>query len=248
MIPTRKFFLCAILTPAFLGTSAGMAAVIAATNFDGRTLGTTLVSNDTAVGSSLNWTTNGVNNPGSMNALAAGTTGQALFNTTALTMNMFAPALNVGNADTFWTTNISLTVSAGSIVSLTDVTFDYWAISGSAVQNTTRLSDFTVSLFDPSMSPVTNGSVFIDNASNGTISNLNLGTPISAVFTTPIALSAPGTYSLRITAAEAPETGNHIGIDNLFINGTASPVPEPTSLALSALGILGLTLRRRRTR
>lgn len=247
MIPTRKLFLCAILTPPFLGASASMAAVIAATNFDARTLGTTLVANDTAVGSSLNWTANGVNNPGSMNALAAGTAGQALFNTTTLTMNMFAPALNVGNADTFWTTNISLTVIAGSSVALTDVTFDYWAISGSAVQNTTRLSDFTVSLFDPSMNPVTDGSVFIDNASNGTINNLNVGTPISAVFTSPIALSAPGTYTLRIRAAEAPETGNHIGIDNLSINGTVSAIPEPASLALSAIGILGFTLRRKRT-
>ena len=156
---------------------------------------------------------------------------------------MFAPALNVGNSNTFWTTEISLTVLGGSEVTLTDVTFDYWAVSGSAVQNVSRASDFTITLFDPSMSAVTDGEVFIDNAVNGSNLTPNAGTPVSAVFSSPIELIEPGAYTLRITAAEAPETGNHIGIDNLSINGV---IPEPSAFLLTTLGALGLVLRRHR--
>ena len=239
-----KFFLTAVIPHAFMITWSG-AAVIASTNFDGRVLGTTNVANDTATGSSLNWVTNGVANPGSMNALAGGVTGQALFNTTTLTQNMFAPAVNTGNGNTFWTTNISLTVSPGSTVSLENITFDYWAISGGGAQNPNRRSDFTATLFNPSAVSV--GAVSITDVINGTDNFSGVGTPVTLTFSSPIALIAPGTYSLQIRGGDyagTDETGNHTGIDNLSVNGTV--VPEPTSLALSSLGLICLASLRRR--
>lgn len=215
------------------------AAVIASTDFDGRVL------NPSNTATELDWVTNGVADPGNMSAfLANGTTAQALFDNNALVQNMFAPALNTGNGNTFWNTSVNLTVLSGATVSLESVSFDYWAISGSAVQNVNRRADFVVTLFDPSAASV--GEVS-DNVINGTGVASGAGTPVSLVFSSPINLTAPGTYTLRIRGGDIinNETGNHTAIDNLSINGTVGVIPEPSSLALSALGFFGLMRRRR---
>ncbi len=231
-------FLSAIFAPlGFVGSAS--AAVVAFTNFDGRTLTTTAVADDTAT--NLNWTVNGVQDPGNMAALNAGGGGQVIFNTTPLVQNMFVPGLNTGNGNTFWTTTVSLTVAAGSIVTLTDVSFDNWAINGSQAQNVNRQNDFTVTLLSPSA--VVLDSVDIIDSLSGTA----VGTPtVTATFAAPIPLTAPGTYTLQIKGGDFignNETGNHTGIDNLSINGTV--VPEPSALLLSGLGLLALMRRRR---
>ncbi|QTN33976.1 PEP-CTERM sorting domain-containing protein [Akkermansiaceae bacterium] len=241
MITTvRLFFIIAATSQALSIGSAG-AAVIASTNFNGQTIVTNTASN-------LGWTLNGVNDPGSMSAFVAATaTTQNLFNTNTFNQNQFAPALNVGNGNTFWRTSVNLTVTAGNVVSLTDVTFDHWAINGSGVQNVNRRSDFTITLFDPSNTPVAGGTVSAVDVFNG--ASPGVSTPVTLTFASAVALSATGTYRLQIDAGElggADETGNHAGIDNLSINGTVTPVPEPTSLAISVLGFLGLALRRKR--
>ena len=221
------------------------AVVIASTHFNGRTLGTSLVTNDTASG--LTWVTNGVSSPGNLSARQWGGAGQALFNSTSLTQNMFAPALNVGNAGDdntrSWTTTIGLTVLPGQLVSLETVSFDYWAISGTGIQNPARDSDFVVSLFGPD-------AVFLDSVSAEDISNgatAGVGTPVLLTFGAPIALTEAGTYTLRIRAGDIDNsaTGNHTAIDNLSINGTVTPVPEPSS-SLWALAAAALMFRRRR--
>ncbi|MFT5633578.1 MAG: hypothetical protein ACI9SQ_001299, partial [Rubritalea sp.] len=64
-----------------------------------------------------------------------------------------------------------------------------------------------------------------------------------------VALTAAGTYTLQIEAGElggVNETGNHAGIDNLSINGTVAPVPEPSSIVLLGLDGLALILHRRK--
>ncbi len=197
------------------------ADVIAATTFDGRALAQVNIANDTASG--LNWTLNGVQDPGGMTVLNAAGNGLALFDGNSLVKNMFAPALNTGNGNTFWTTTVALTVIPGSVVSLTDVTFDYWAVSGSQVQNVTRRSDFTISLLSPTGGVL--ASVDVVDASNSSTLNAGVGTPVSVPFDAPISLTEPGTYILRIKGGDflpADETGNHTAIDNLSINGTFS--------------------------
>lgn len=238
MTPNQHFTLAALCAQ-LLSLGASHAAIIASTDFNGRGLTTTNISNDTAT--TLNWTLDGVADPGNMTAVEEnGASFPGLFNGNTLTQNLFAPGINVGNNDTGWKTTVDLTVLPGNIVTLTDVTFLYAAINGSeGLQGAgvPRKSDFTITLFDPSAVFVDD--VFIDDT-------LGDPTPVSAVFDSPIALTAPGTYTLEIHGREAPETGNHIGIDDLSINGTVAPVPEPSSLALTAFGLLAAVGYRRR--
>jgi len=233
-----------------LAAPVSHAAIIASTNFDGRTLATTLVANDTAA--NLNWTTNGIADPGNMNAVTAGGVGQALFNSTTLTQNMFAPALNVGNGSAasgthFWTTTVPLAVLAGNTVTLESVALQYSAISGSAALNVNRVSDFTISLFDPSSALVE--AVSITDALSGTTA-----VPQSPTLTfnfAPVVLSLPGTYTLRIQGGDyagTNETGNHTGIDNLSIQGTITAIPEPATWAMLTAGLLFSAWRLRHKR
>jgi hypothetical protein len=221
-----------------LGAISANAAIIASTNFDGRTL----TASDTTA-TSLIWTTNDVANPGNMVSLNASAAGLALFNGNSLTQNMFAPALNTANVNTFWTTNVSLIVSPGSTVTLTDVTFNAWSLNGSQLQNANKKLDFTVSLIDPSAATI--ATVDITDLISGT----GVGSPLAtATFSSAMALSAPGTYTLRIKGGDflgIDEFGNHTAIDNLSINGTFAAVPEPSAALLGGLGLLALLRRRR---
>ena len=234
----RHLFFTALFASAISAGTAG-ASVLASTTFDGRIL------DPAETATNLGWTLNGVQDPGSMTALNASAASQPLFDGAGkVTVNMFAPALNTGNGNTFWTTTIPITVAEGFAVTLTDVTFDNWSINGGQDQNVNRRSDFTISLFSPSAASL--GSVDIVDSLSGTAA----GVPtVVATFASPIALTAPGTYTLEIKGGDFAgenETGNHTAIDNLSINGEFAPIPEPSSLLLSGLGLLALFGRRRR--
>lgn len=239
MKSTTRYLLSATILPISLIGSAN-AALIAGTDFDGHTLPST----NTAGG--LNWVLDGLDDPGSMAALNAAAGSQVLFDGNALMQNAFVPGLNTGNGNTFWTTTINLTVSAGSLVTLTDVTFDYLAVNGSQVLNVGRTSDFTVTLFNPSAGLVE--AVEVVDTEGGTTAAPTIPT-ITATFIAPIALTVPGTYTLEIKGGDylgSGETGNHTGIDNLSINGDVSVIPEPSSFALLGLGALAALGRRSR--
>lgn len=191
------------------------AEVIASTTFDGRTLSEVNAADDTASG--LNWVVNGVQDPGSMTSFNAAGNGLRLFDGQPDVQDIFAPGINTGNGNTFWTTAVSLTVLPGASVTLTDITFDNWSISGGQVQNVNRRSDFTFSVIDPSGATV--ASVDVADSMSGTAA----GVPtVTATFETPVPLSDVGTYTLGIKGGdflEFNETGNHTAIDNLSING-----------------------------
>ncbi len=195
--------------PIVFSVSAG-AAVVAATNFDGRVL------SPAHTATTLNWIVNGVQDPGNMAALNVSAAPQTIFDG-GDTPNMFAPGINTGNGNTFWTTRVSLTAASGSVVTLTDVTFDSWSINGGQTQNVNRKSDFTFSVIDPSGNPV--ASVDVIDSLSGT----GVGVPmVTAIFETPVPLTASGTYTLGIKGGDflgANETGNHTALDNLSING-----------------------------
>lgn len=231
-----QFFLTTIVVPSLFVGSAS-AVTLASTSFDGRVLS----PNNTAT--ALNWVLNGLEDPGNMAALNAAAAPQPIFDG-AFVANMFAPGLNTGNGNTFWTTSVALTVSSGSNVTLTDVTFDYWSINGGQAQNVNRQSDFTITLLDPSAMSV--GAVDIVDSISGTGAGVPL---VTATFTSPIALTAPGTYTLVIKGGDFAgndETGNHTAIDNLSIIGTVSAVPEPSSALLAGLGLLAMLRRQRK--
>ncbi len=235
MMTHKNFMVSAIAASLALCGSAG-AVVLASTSFDGKTLSPSNTAND------LNWVTNGLADPGSMSALNAAGAPQAIFNG-GDTPNIFAPGINTGNGNTFWTTSVSLTVAGGGSVTVTDVTFDSWSINGGQTQNVDRRSDFTLSILDPSNAVV--GTVDVVDVLSGT----GAGVPnVTAAFPSAVALTAPGTYTLEIKGGDflgANETGNHTGIDNLSINGTVAAVPEPSALLLSAFSLLALLGRRR---
>tara|TARA_R110002049_G_scaffold72490_6_gene187398 strand:- start:87771 stop:88517 length:747 start_codon:yes stop_codon:yes gene_type:complete len=69
----------------------------------------------------------------------------------------------------------------------------------------------------------------------------------SPVFDLSAELGAGGTFQVRF--AETDNSGNfHLGVDNVVIEAVGGQVPEPTSLAIFALGIAPLTGIRRRRR
>jgi hypothetical protein len=45
-----------------------------------------------------------------------------------------------------------------------------------------------------------------------------------------------------------PGTGQSVEFDNIFLNGTVAPIPEPSSLALAGLAAAGWVVARRRKR
>ncbi|MFP6659008.1 MAG: hypothetical protein VB853_12580, partial [Pirellulales bacterium] len=119
----------------FLFVGNADAAIIAATNFDGRNVAGATASN-------INWTVNGVADPGNITA------SHALFDT-ADAQNKFAVHHNIGIAPlTPWTANIALNVGA-SAISLTNVTLNAYIINGAGIfQTVGRDLDMSVLLLD----------------------------------------------------------------------------------------------------
>lgn len=222
-----------LLLSLLICSPAAGSAIIASTDFDGRSF----ISPNTA--GNLNWVVNGIADPGDISVIRTDNNNPVgLFGANALVQNIFAPALNTGNENTSWITEIPLTPLPGSIVPVREVRFDFWAINAGQVQNVDRWSDFVVTLLDPSSNVLE--SVSIENVVNGTGVSPGAGTPVSLPFNTD--LTGPGSYTLRIEGGNifANYTGNHTAIDNLAII-----TPEPGTGALLLLGILGILRRRR---
>lgn len=222
------------LAVASLVASSSQAAVLAFTDFDSSTASGNTKSN-------LNWALNGLEDPGDMSAFVVGGGAQNLFDGNAFVQENFTPGLNVGNTDSSWTTDIAITVASGFTVTLTDVTLNSVSVNGGQAENVNRRNDYTVTIFNPSAVQV--ATVNVSDTIAGTTGG---GQPLVTLDFADVVLTDPGTYTLQIRGGDfsgTGETGNHTGIDNLSINGTV--VPEPSSLALLALGGLAMIRRRR---
>jgi hypothetical protein len=172
-------------------------AVILSTNFNGRT-----VSGATA--SNLNWTTNGVSDPGNLTA------DFPLFNTMA-TQDLFAVQRNLHTAGD-WTVDIPVAVGLQSIY-LSQITLDGYIFSATGTpQLNSRDFDLTIDLLD-STKTTTLDSVSVVNLfpNSNAISNPS---PVPFVFDfTGNTLQANTTFYLRLIAS---------GQGNIPIVGTNS--------------------------
>ena len=234
---SRILLTTTLLTGATLGTASAVS--LAFTSFDSRT-----ASGNTA--SDLNWILDGVSDPGVMSASEFEGGNINLFNSGAAVTDRFVPGINTGNGNTSWVTSVSLTARPDSIVTVEDITLDYVAINGGQAVNVSRRSDFTATLLSPSGDPLATAS--LADAVSGTNAD-PIVAPVALVLDSPVELSDPGAYSLVLRGGDFlgdNETGNHTGIDNLSINGTVAPIPEPSTAFLSALALLGLVSSRRR--
>lgn len=232
---TQAFVILSTYLLAF--TPVSMGSLIAFTDFNDSTIG-----GSSNIKTDLNWVLNGLNDPGDLAALNASGTPQAIFDANNFVQDVFMPGLNVGNGNTFWTTDINITVAAGFSITLTDVTFNAVSASASQVENPNRRNDYTASLLNPASAEIATVTVA------DTIAGVGAGRPLVTLDFADTFLGDAGTYTLRIKGGDFTgdnETGNHTGFDNLSINGNISAIPEPSSLLLASFGcLLAAALRR----
>jgi len=237
----RSHFAAAMMALALTASGAASAALVLSTNFDGRTVSVATASN-------LNWTANGVANPGSLTAVAGspviGTPlPVALFTTPAAT-DRFAVDRNI-QTESPWYVDIPLSVLAGNAIQLGTITLDAFIFNNAgALQAFNRDLDLSLALL---------GSAFnvIDSED---VDNIYPQNQSAAVQPQAVSfdlsgntLAAGGSYYLRLTASNDNTQGNNAGIDNFVVNGELTrAIPEPGTLVLLGLALAGLGLARSR--
>ncbi len=217
------------------------AAIIASTDFNGRTVSGTTASN-------LTWTLNGVSSPGDLTVVDTPVPvapALALFNTAAA-QNRFAVNRNLHNEGS-WSVDVGLDVLTGNNIDLGLVALDAFIFNNSgALQTVQRHLSLNLSLLDSSFTLIDQDNALDIFANSGAITQPQ---PISFDLLGNT-LAAGGMYYLRLTAFGSGP-GNNAGIDNFVVNGdlVAAPVPEPGTLILLGAGIaclVGTRIRRKK--
>lgn len=233
----------ALILSSLIAVNSAGAAVLLGTNFDGRVLSSTTSTNNTA--GSLNWTTNGIADPGDLTASegVALANGFDQFRANGLfdagdNVNRFAPNLNIHNEGS-WYVDVPIKV-LGSTVQIDNVSLDAFTLNnGGAVQGVGRDLDISVSLTDASDTSL--GVLSIDDVFLQAAPAPPQPTPV--LFETGGLMVPAGDYNMRLTFSADNLVGNNAGFDNLTVNG--SVIPEPSASLLLLLGA-ALGLRRRR--
>jgi hypothetical protein len=128
-------------------------------------------------------------------------------------------------------------------ISLSSLTLDAYIFNnGGRFQSVQRNLDIAVSLFNSSNTLLKTFTLLDDiYANNGAFTNAN-GHNVN-VNLEGYSLLANNDYILRLTAS-GEGNGNNAGFDNLVINGNLNSIPEPTTFAILALGIMMVAARR----
>tara|TARA_B100000809_G_C15072586_1_gene506628 strand:- start:538 stop:1230 length:693 start_codon:yes stop_codon:yes gene_type:complete len=224
----KNKFLKGALAGLIMLASSANAGIIASTDFDDRTIAGNTASN-------LDWILDGLSSPGDVSA------DYNLFDTTA-SKNKFAVDRNLSNEGD-WIVDISLNLLSKNNISLSSLSLDAYIFNNNGnFQNVQRNLDIHVSLFDSSNILLKEFTLLDDiYANNGVFTNANghnINVDLEGYF-----LLASNDYILRLTGS-GEGYGNNAGFDNLVINGYLTSIPEPTNLAIFALGIIGLAARR----
>ncbi|MFC4992634.1 PEP-CTERM sorting domain-containing protein [Rubritalea tangerina] len=222
-----------LLGLALLGATAtaSQAALITGTNFDSRTLSGNEMQD-------LVWTTDDPNG-------AQVTTDTTIVTNAANFLNsggggsatQFTPNQNLHSGAGFWTATFDITVAAGFVADLTDISFVYDTLNSSGgFQNGGQIREV---LFDITI----NGNAY-GSQQGGDTDGVLRNTP--ATFTENLQLAA-GTHTIVITA-DGSGLGVFGSIDDLAINGSVNTasIPEPSISALLGLGGMALIIRRRK--
>ena len=195
------------VAPAPVG-AAGIPAVLASTDFMGRTvLG--------ATASNITWTTDGVADPGDLTTDSP----DGLFDT-ANAQGHFAPNRNVSNEGP-WSVDVPI-VLTGSSITLTDVIFGNQSFNNSGSSQSGKV-DFTISVIGSTSGEL--GSVVINTTSNSASNQ--------ATFSPNLTLTSGETYTLRITAV-GPGSGNNAGLSSLTINGELPGAGSEAEITMTA--------------
>ena len=204
------------------------AATIQSTDFTGRTVSGTVVSN-------INWTNDSLSDPGNLTAFTVISDAAIdLWDTTDAQGYMVPKDKPVAGDPQGWYIDIPLLFTGTA--SLDDVVIDY---SGFTTSGAFRGGGHLAGTWTAT---VLNGATTIVTKSAAQSGGTGVKTT-TLTFDSPVNLVSG--YTLRLTPTGS---NNVLGIDAITLNGTAA-IPEPSAMSLAALSLLGLVgFRRRRNR
>ncbi|MCU0796745.1 MAG: hypothetical protein MUF31_12520 [Akkermansiaceae bacterium] len=144
----------------------------------------------------------------------------------------------------------SVTPDPGNMITLdlsNAVTWSFLAYDGTVNAASYSVYTAVIAATDASFTNIVATSSTFSTTTNATgFDNGRWGTTVAGDLNPSSTISSTGTLYFRLVANDSLNSGDHqLRFDNVVINGTVAPVPEPTIALLGSLGLLGLMRRRR---